>query len=175
VGLVADDDRVRVRDLLRVTHEPLIRLDRDGAVRVVIGAEEGWREPVLVTAVGDLADELVHQVATVGQDQDAARSRALDEAQGGDRLAGAGRVLEPEAAVRARILRRLVDQLILRRLLPVERLLLLGDDLVLFGDRIDRAVAARFAVRGGLPVAVLAAGAGAVGGILVIGLLELRG
>ena len=38
----------------------------------------------------------------MGEDQDAAGARGLDEAERGDRLAGAGRVLEPEAAVGVR-------------------------------------------------------------------------
>ena len=38
----------------------------------------------------------------MGEDQDAAGARGLDEADGGDGLAGAGRVLEPEAAARRR-------------------------------------------------------------------------
>ena len=98
VRLVADHDRVGVGDRLGVADEPLVRLDGDRAVGVVVRPEQRGREAVLVAAVGDLADELVDEVAAVGQDQDAARPRALDEAQRGDRLAGAGRVLEPEAA-----------------------------------------------------------------------------
>ena len=66
----------------------------------------------------------------MGEDQDAAGARGLDEPQRGDRLAGAGRVLEPEAlgrrwdprgarrAGRPRRARRLV--------LPVPRLLVLA-------------------------------------------------
>src|SRR5215217_128640 len=118
---------------------------------MVGGSEQRWREPVLVAPVGDLADELIHEIAAVGQDQYAARSRSLDEAQRRHRLAGAGRMLEPEAAVSTRILRHLVDE-VFCRLLPVERLLLLRDDLILFGDRLDRAVAGSVAVRGLLPV-----------------------
>ena len=97
VGLVADHDRVRVRDLLRVADEPLVGLDRDGAVGVVGLAEERGRQAVLVAAVRDLADELVDEVPAVGEDQDPAGARRLDEPDGGDGLAGAGRVLEPEA------------------------------------------------------------------------------
>jgi hypothetical protein len=48
----------------------------------------------------------------VGEDQHAAGAGRLDEADRGDRLAGAGRVLEPEAARRARIVRRLLDDLV---------------------------------------------------------------
>ena len=105
VGLVADHDRVGVRDPARVADEPLVGLDGDRAVGMVGAVEQRRRESVGVAAVGDLADELVDQVAAVGEDQDAAGARGLDEADGGDRLAGAGGVLEPEAPVGARILR----------------------------------------------------------------------
>ena len=175
VSLVADDDRVGVGDLLGVADEPLVRLDGDRAVGVVVRPEQRGREAVLVAAVGDLADELVNEVAAVGQDQDAARPRAFDEAQGGHRLAGAGRVLEPEAAIRTRIFGGLLDEFLLSRLVPVERLLLLGDDLVLVLDCLDRAVARGAAVRGLRSVAVAPGSAGAVRVIVVIGLLELRG
>ena len=60
-------------------------------------AEQRCGDPVLVAAVAQLAEELVDQVAPVGEDQDAAGARGLDEAERRDRLAGAGRVLEPEA------------------------------------------------------------------------------
>ena len=50
-----------------------------------------------VAAVAQLAEELVDEVAAVGEDQDAAGARGLDEAHRRDGLAGAGRVLEPEA------------------------------------------------------------------------------
>ena len=79
----------------------------------MVGAvEQRRREPVGVAAVGDLADELVDEVAAVGEDQDAAGARGLDEADGGDGLAGAGRVLEPEAAAGARVLGRLLDDVL---------------------------------------------------------------
>ena len=52
-----------------------------------------------VAAVVQLAEELVDEVAPVGEDEDAAGARGLDEAHRGDGLAGAGRVLEPEALV----------------------------------------------------------------------------
>ena len=97
---------------LGVADEPLVGLDRDRAVGVVRAVQQRRREPLLVAAVGDLADELVDEVAAVGEDQDAAGARGLDEADGGDGLAGAGRVLEPEAPVGARVLGRLVDDLL---------------------------------------------------------------
>jgi hypothetical protein len=98
---------------------------------VVRPVEQGRREAVGVAAVGDLADELIDQVATVGEDQDAARPRGLDEADRGDGLAGAGGVLEPEAAVGARVLRRLLDDVLVGILVPVLGLLLLSGLLVL--------------------------------------------
>ena len=69
----------------------------------------------------------------MGEDQHAARARGLDEAERGDRLAGAGRVLEPEAPVGAGIvgqpLRRDVG-VELAVVLPILRLLLVGVDVV---------------------------------------------
>ena len=112
VRLVADHDRVGVGDAAGVADEPLVGLDRDRAVGVVGAVEQRRREAVLVAAVGDLADELVDEVAAVGEDQDAAGARGLDEADRGDGLAGAGRVLEPEAAARARVLGGLGDDLL---------------------------------------------------------------
>ena len=99
VRLVADDDRVGVGDLAGVADEPLVGLDRDRAVGRVLALQQRRADPVAVAAVAQLADELVDEVAAVGQDQDAAGPRRLDEPERGDRLAGAGGVLEPEAAV----------------------------------------------------------------------------
>jgi hypothetical protein len=76
----------------------------------------------------------------VGEDQDAAGARRVDEADGGDRLAGAGRVLEPEAAVGARVLGSVLDDLlvVLGGLLgPVLGLLVGGELVVLLGDGLD--------------------------------------
>ena len=97
VGLVADHDRVGVGDLAGVADEPLVGLDGDGSVPRILVAEQGGRDPLRVAAVAQLAVELVDEVAAVGEDQDAAGARGLDEADGRDGLAGAGRVLEPEA------------------------------------------------------------------------------
>ena len=126
VGLVADHDRVGIGDAAGVADEPLVGLDGDRAVGMVGAVEQGRREPVGVAAVGDLADELVDQVAAVGEDQDAARPRGLDEADRGDGLAGAGGVLEPEAAVGARVLGRLLDDVLVLLAPPVLGLLVLG-------------------------------------------------
>ena len=106
VRLVADDDRVRVRDLARVAHEPLVGLDRHRAVgaRLARRFSSGGRMRFSVAAVGELAVELVDEVAAVGEDQHAARARGLDEAQRGDGLARARRVLEPEPAGGVRVL-----------------------------------------------------------------------
>ena len=109
VRLVADDDRVGVGDLARVADEPLVGLDRDRAVARVLVAEQGRRDPLGVAAVAQLAVELVDEVAAVGEDQDAAGARGLDEAERGDRLAGAGGVLEPEALGRVGVLGLLVE------------------------------------------------------------------
>src|SRR4029077_12167159 len=127
VRLVADHDRVGVGDFLVVADEPLVGLDRDRAVRIVAVAEQRWAQPLLVAAIGDLADELVDQVASVGEDQDAAGAGGVDEADRGDGLAGAGRVLEPEAARGTGIVGSLGDSLLVvvlnRLFLPVLRLL----------------------------------------------------
>ncbi len=53
--------------------------------------------------------ELVDEVAAVGEDQDAARARRVDETHRGDGLAGARRVLEPEALVGVGIVGLLVE------------------------------------------------------------------
>jgi hypothetical protein len=113
-----------------VADEPLVGLDRDRPVGIVATVEQRRPQPLLVAALGDLADELVDQVAAVGEDQDAAGARGVDEADRGDRLAGAGRVLEPEAPLGTRVLGRLLDRLVLvvgRPLLPVPRLLVGGE------------------------------------------------
>ena len=144
VGLVADHDRVGVGDAAGVADEPLVGLDRDRAVRVVGAVEQRRREPLAVAAVGDLADELVDEVAAVGEDQDAAGARGLDEADRGDRLAGAGGVLEPEAAVGARVLGRLVDDvLVLLVLVPVLGLLVGLEGVVLVVGRLGSPVGRR--------------------------------
>jgi hypothetical protein len=133
VGLVADDHRVGIGDPLGVAHEPLVSLDRDRTVGLVPAVEERRTQPVAVTAVRDLADELFDQIAAVGEDQDAAGPSGLDEAHRGDRLAGAGGVLEPEPAGRARVVRRFGDLgflLVVALVDPVLGLLVVGDDLV---------------------------------------------
>ncbi len=111
VSLVADDDRVGVGDLARVADEPLVGLDRHRAVGAVVALEQSGRDPVAVAAVAQLAVELVDQVAAVGEDEDAAGARGLDEAERGDSLAGPGGVLEPEALAGVRVLRRFAELL----------------------------------------------------------------
>jgi hypothetical protein len=61
----------------------------------------------------------------MGEDQRAAGARGLDEAERGDRLAGAGRVLEPEALARVGVLGRLGELVgvVAAGVLPVLRLL----------------------------------------------------
>ena len=121
VRLVADDDRVGVGDLARVADEPLVGLDRHRAVARVLVAQQRRRDALRVAAVAQLAVELVDEVAAVGEDQDAAGARGLDEAERGDRLAGAGGVLEPEALGGVRIVGGLRDVLVGIR--PVDRIL----------------------------------------------------
>ena len=53
---------------------------------------------------GELTVELRNEQAPVGEDEDAHRPGCLDESRGGDRLAGRGRVPEPVAPDRARVL-----------------------------------------------------------------------
>ena len=103
VGLVADDHRVGVRDPLGIAYEPLIGLDRHRPVRFVAAVQQWRAQPFLVAAIRDLADELVNQVAAVGEDQNSARAGRIDEADRSDRLAGAGRMFEPEAAIGTRV------------------------------------------------------------------------
>src|SRR5262249_22740358 len=64
-----------------------------GAVEQRVGLALG------VAAVAQLAQELVDEVAAVGEDQDAARARGLDEAHRRDGLARPRGVLETEALV----------------------------------------------------------------------------
>ncbi len=97
VRLVADDDRVGARDLAGVAHEPLVGLDRHRSLDRVLAEQQRTGDALGVAALAQLAVELVDEVAPVREDQDAAGLRGLDEAQRGDRLAGAGGVLEPEA------------------------------------------------------------------------------
>ena len=144
VGLVADDDRVGVGDLAGVAHEPLVGLDGHGAAgrRLVAVLEQRRRDAVAVAAGAQLAQELVNQVAPVGEDQDAAGARGLHEAQRRHGLAGTGGVLEPEAAGRTRVLDGRVGGRLLLGLLgriPVERLLvgkLVALDLDLAGGQL---------------------------------------
>ena len=146
VGLVADDDRVGVRDVAGVADEPLVGLDRHrpDLFGLLVATEQGGRDALLVAAVEQLAVELVHEVAAVGEDQDAACARRLHEAQRGHGLAGAGGVLEPEAAGRVGIFEELVRGALLLALLvdvPVERLLvgvdvLVALDLLLAGGKL---------------------------------------
>jgi len=131
---------------------------------------------LVVAAVAQLAVELIDQVAPVGEDQHAAGARGLDEAEGRDRLAGAGRVLEPEPARGVGVLGLLgeldvvVDiSLVLPVLGLLVRLALLEVLLLLARDgrggqqlRLDRHGAVRPAVAVGI-------GIGAVAGALGFG------
>ncbi len=134
--------------------------------------EQRWREALLVATVGDLADELVDEVSPVGEDQHAAGARGVDEAHRGDRLAGSGRVLEPEPPARAGVLGCLGDHLGvgLLGLVPILWLLVGLERVIL---ELGLAVGGRRCVarlRGGLgrPVATVAPR-------LALGALELAG
>ena len=106
VGLVADHDGVRRRDAARVADEPLVGLDGDWPVGLaLLAVEQRGRDSLGVAAVAQLAVELVDEVPAVREDQHPTRAGRLDEAHGRDRLAGAGRVLEPEALVGVRVVR----------------------------------------------------------------------
>ena len=100
-----------------------------GPLAASLPSSSGAADAVAVAAVAQLAVELVDEVAAVGEDQHAAGARGLDEPERGDRLAGAGRVLEPEAAVGVGVLRGLVELDVLVELvalvLPVLGLLVL--------------------------------------------------
>ena len=168
VRLVADDDRVRVRDVARVADEPLVGLDRDRAVgaRLLVVLQQRRARALLVAALVELAVELVHEVAPVRKDQDPARPRGVDEAHGGNRLAGARGVLEPEPARRAGVLGLLgkllvlVNRVLLGVRIPVDGLVVLGDLLVALelllarGELFDRRLAVAVAVRAA-PLTVL--------------------
>ena len=97
-----------------MAHEPLVSLNRHWATEIYsFVAEQRARNAIGVTARADLVVELVDEVAAVGQNQDAAGPRGINEAHRGDRLAGAGGVLEPEALVGIRVIERLgVDVLV---------------------------------------------------------------
>ena len=121
-------------------------------MRRVLAAQQRAVDAVAVAAVAQLAEELVDEVAAVGEDQDAAGARRLDEAEGGDGLAGAGGVLEPEALAGVGVLGRLGELLLVvvggRLVVPVLRLLLLVVlGVLLAGDagrgELDRGVGTR--------------------------------
>ena len=135
-----------------------------GPSAAVLAAHERRGDALAVAAVAQLAEELVDEVAAVGEDQRAAGARALDEAERGDRLAGARRVLEPEALGGVGILRRLGELLLLGGVaravvVPVLRLLrlVLVVELLLAGDagRRERGRLLRDGAVGGRAVARL--------------------
>ena len=135
VSLVADDHRVGVGNALGVADEPLVGLDRHRSVGLVAPVEQRRAQPVLVSAIGYFSDELVDQVAAVGEDQDTAGAGRFDEADCGHRLAGPGGMLKPEAAGGAGVVGGFADLFVIlgflvRLVFPVERLFILGDRLV---------------------------------------------
>src|SRR4051812_12868565 len=165
VRLVADDDRVGVRDVPGVADEPLVGLDRDRPLhlRLALVLEDRGADALAVAAVLQLAVELIDEVAPVGEDQDPAGPRAFHEAERGDGLAGPRRVLEPEAARGVGVVggaRRLGGGLLLGGLgvVPVERLVVVRELLVALelelagGQLLDAAVAAAVRAGGAVPV-----------------------
>jgi hypothetical protein len=100
MSLVADDQLVRaLRNRVHVAREPCIRLDRDRvAAQRLLAVLDRRAKPVAVAFRRQVVRELLYEQAAVREDEDAHRPRALDEAGGGDRLAGSGGVAEPEAA-----------------------------------------------------------------------------
>jgi hypothetical protein len=160
VRLVADDDRVGVRDAPGVAHEPLIGLDGDRAELPgarAVAVEQRRRDAVGVAAVAQLAVELVDEIAAVGEDEDATGARGLDEAHRGDGLAGPRRVLEPEALVGVGVLGAVGDVLVevvarvllvglgvgllvflVGQVLVVEVVVVVGDVLLVVGLVVDR-------------------------------------
>ena len=107
--LVADDDRVGVRDPGCIAYEPLVGLDGDGAVGGVLAVEQRGADPFRIAAVAELAVELVDEVPAMGEDQYAAGPRGLDEPERRHRLARSGGVLEPESPGSVWVLGLLVE------------------------------------------------------------------
>ena len=141
--LVGDHEVVRLRvQVLPVAREPGVGLDGHEARALRrLPLEDRVLEAVAVALGCQLAVELRDQQPAVGEDQDAERAGGLDEARGGDRLAGGGRVAEAEAPARAGIL-----ALVLRRKLELlVRLLEVDAEIVLFlvlGGLLDRGAVA---------------------------------
>jgi hypothetical protein len=144
VGLVADHELVRVaRERVGVPREPRVGLDRDRVrSRRCLAALDRVREAVAVALGRQVVLELADEQAAVGEDQDAERACGLDEAGGGDGLAGCGRVAEAIAADGAGI--RACERLVGLGLL-VDVSVVGGLELVLLLDvlrlELDRAVA----------------------------------
>ena len=97
-----------------MAHEPLVSLNRHWAAEIdPFVAEQRARNAIGIAARTDLLVELVDEVAAVGKNKNSAGPRGINEAHRGDRLAGAGGVLEPEALVSIRVIERLgVDVLV---------------------------------------------------------------
>ena len=106
MGLVGDHELVRVAgQRADVTCEPRVGLDRQRVAAQRFLARLDRRREALAVALGlQLAVELRDEQPPVREDQHAERASRLDEACGGDRLAGGGRVPEAVAPLRAGIL-----------------------------------------------------------------------
>ena len=105
VRLVADHELVRgAGELVPVPGEPRVRLDRDRVgAQGLLALLDPVDEAVAVSLGREVAAELVDEEPSVREDQDAEVPCRLDEPCRGDRLARRGRVPEPVAARRARI------------------------------------------------------------------------
>ena len=103
VGLVADDHAVHVGlQLVGVLDEPGVGVDRERRrARGGVADQHRLVEAGAVALLGQVARELVDQQPAVGEDQHAGGAGGVDEAGGGDRLAGGGGVFEPVAAAGA--------------------------------------------------------------------------
>ncbi len=107
VRLVADDELVGgARERVHVPREPRVGLDRERVrLQRLLTLGDRGAQAVAVALCREVARELVDQQAAVGENEDAHRPRGLDEARGGDRLAGGRRVAEAVAAHGARVVR----------------------------------------------------------------------
>src|SRR5919201_770540 len=90
-----------------MTREPRVRLDRQRVrARGLAPALDRVAEAVAVALRLQVAVELRDEQPAVREDEHSERARRLDEAGGGDRLAGGGRMAEAIAPHRARVLLR---------------------------------------------------------------------
>jgi hypothetical protein len=105
VRLVADDELVGLApQAADVPGEPGVGLNGDGVPpRRLPPLLDRRDDAVAVSLLAELAVELRHEQTPMREDEDAERSRGLDEARGGDCLARSGRMAEAEAPDGTRI------------------------------------------------------------------------